>query len=853
MPKPGSATETPATNDNDSAALTAKLLIIAAVTTVVGFAALFATWMQASIDPGAATLQIAAKQYALAHFTTAANLAEQVVLSEDAAAELELLKEYLIGAGRASDALPLSNIKDRRAALHIAIPHLLTASTSWPSGREDEGDRLLGLALFHIGDYAGAIARLRTCVDRNPTFREELIPVIARCYLYGEKEAVMEAVALLKTVDSQRLSPAALRDEFECLLAECLIRIGQYSDARKLLQDINVRVSSRLLKADAETYNRLAKVELLLSIADISEAIDKYGKGKSGNVTARPEVSRFLAAAMERLGRLRRDASPDLANQASLWAARGFGCSGQPAEALTLLTSVRQQQPFEGASIAAGIEEIEWLVEAGNGEESLQTVRYLLREIGNEQNFDGTAIDLQSFRSRMITALQRLRDWERFDQCIAIAKTLPSLFPAADAIYEEAITHQQAADKLLASARRPAGDIESQGLAAAKRRYRDAGDAFAESAKLRFDTKSYCETLWQSIEAYQVSGQLARCVDLLDDYLQFEDRRRQPPGLLALGKARMATGDPNGALLPLEECIAEFPRDPLKYDARLTAALAHAEAERFPKAKELLEQNLTDGSLTPASPVWRASLFTLGELLFQNANEVHLNWDLARKSPLRGDLPSRTLLRDSQPQIEEAILRLQEAATRYWPMPEAKHAAYLNARAHRLAAVWLQLETDSGDILDAAKRQFRLQSDQHLTAALAGFVNLRRDLATREEEQPLSESQQAMLRNCYIAEADTLFELGRFEQSADAFRAVSLRYMNEPPALEAMLGQSRCLKQLNRTREARLVIRQAAIVLGRIPPESDDQFLQTTRYDRKRWKELLAWLDTGPLPEETDA
>ncbi len=40
--------------------------------------------------------------------------------------------------------------------------------------------------------------------------------------------------------------------------------------------------------------------------------------------------------------------------------------------------------------------------------------------------------------------------------------------------------------------------------------------------------------------------------------------------------------------------------------------------------------------------------------------------------------------------------------------------------------------------------------------------------------------------------------------------------MNEPTSLEAMLGQSRCLSALKRPREARLVVRQAAVVLGRI-------------------------------------
>ncbi|MGV3484041.1 MAG: hypothetical protein ACO1RT_06470 [Planctomycetaceae bacterium] len=840
-------------DDSPSSHLTPTLLTVAAVTTVVGFAALFATWFRASIDPGIATLQIAQRQFVLGHFKTAADLAQQATLGPDAPEDAVVLREYVIGAGLANEALTLSDAKQRRADLHVAIPHLETASRAWPGGREDEGDQLLGMALFQVGDYAAAISPLRKCIDRNPTVRKKLIPTLATCYLHGEKDAAREAIALLDELDPESLTLPGLRDEIEALRAQCLWRLSRFAEARKVLGEIQQRISSNLVDADPAAVLMATKVNLHLAIVDVSEAMERFGKGSSTDVAPRPEAIKFLAPAMERLAILRRDASPEVASQASLWAARGYACAGQPSESLGLLSVVRQQQPFDGANIAAGIEEIEWLANAGRGEESLQTVRYLLREIGSEQDFDGSRIDLTSFRRRLVAALQTLRQKERFEHCVAIARALPTLLPAADAYFEEAITHQQAAERSLTAARTPTGDLRPAELAAAKKSYRAAGDAFVASAKLRFDTDAYCTTLWSAIDAYQSCGQFALCVDLLDDYLRYEDRRRQPRALLALGKARLAIGETEPALIPLETCIAEFPRDPLRYDARLYAAFAHAEAQRFTEAKALLDANLTDGGLTPESEIWRESLFTLGELLFRQGHEAHLLWDLAPPPPDPAHQASMANLREKQPLLDEAILRLREAATRYWPDPRAKYAAYLQARAHKMAAVWPLLQADSADTLDAAKRQLRQQADQHLTAALAGFVALRQDMATGEEEQPLSETQRAMLRNCYVAEADTLFDLKRYEEASDAFRAVSLRYMNEPPALEAMLGQSRCLHQLKRDREARLVIRQAAVVLSRIPPDADDEFLKTSRYDRKRWEELLTWLDSGPLPEDSDA
>lgn len=855
MAKSDPATEIEGNSTHPSSSpLTATFLAIAAITTVVGFAAFFATWLKASIDPGQATLQIAAKQYALGHYTTATALAEQAILPEDEASQdLETLREYLIGAGLASEAMLVKETKSRRNDLHKAIPHLKIASIVWPPGREDDGDRLLGLALFQVGEYEQAISPLGRVVERNPTYREEILPVLAQCYLYGTKEDAQRAFDVLGQLDSQMIVDPQFGVEIECYRAQSLLKLGKYDQARDLLTKVDQKLTKWLVGASPPLIVLATKVNLLHAAADVSEAIDKYGKSPLAGVEPSPEALSFLAPAMQRLSLLQRDASPEIVNDANLWAARAYACLGQAADSLNLFAAVRQQQPFEGANIAAGIEEVEMLAEAGAGEEMLQTVRYLLREIGDEQNYDGSAVDLASFRARMVGALQSLRSKDQFKHCIAIAKVLPSLFPLADALFEEALTHQQDAENSLRASRRNGEDMDPVASMVAKQKYRKAGDTFRKSARLRFDTEQYCDTLWEAIDAYQSSGQFELCVDLLDDYLRYEDRRRQPRALLALGKARLATGDSTKALAALEECIVEFPRDPLRYDARLYSALAYAEAKRFDKARELLDSNLTDGGLTPESSIWKESLFSLGELLFRQGHQTHLRWAL--DAPQRDTMkpPPTAELRQAQPILQDAIVRLGEAATRYWPDPRAKHAAYLSARAHKLAAIWPRLESESADALDAAKRQLRQQSDQHLSAALTGFTNLHRDLATREEEQPLPQASQAMLRNCYIAEADTLYDLGRYEQSADAFRAVSLRYLNEPPSLEAMLGQSRCLQQLNRPREARLVIRQALVVLGRIPPEAEDQFVTTTRYDRKRWKELLGWLDAGPMPEDSDA
>ncbi len=834
----------------DNSWVTPALLIVAALTTIVGFASLFATWFQASIDPGAGTLQIAAKQLALGHFATAAALAEQAQLPADAPTDLIALRDFLIGAGLAEEAMLLADKRSRRAELKVAIPSLQAASLNWPPGREDLGDRLLGLALYEMGDYKKAIAPLYEVIQRNPTFREELIPKLAQCYLYGDKEAAAQALRVLDMVDLKSLSTRLSPEELTFLRAESLSRLGRYAEAKELLSGVEQQLRSRPPSNDESPRSLADRVSLLLASADVAEASNRFGNDSNVEPDAAAQSEQFLKEAIDRLTALQRDAAPDVASQASLWLARAIECQGDVEDALGLFSAVRQQQPFTGISIAAGIEEIELYAETGSGEEMLQTARYLVREIGTEQDYDGTIIDFPSFQSRVRSALQTLRSKDKFDYCIAIAKSLPPLFEQADALYEEGVTYRQQAERMMAPLRNLPSNAVASRLVATKQIYRKAGDAFNESAKQRFDTMEFPDTLWQAIDAYQQAGQFEISVELLDDYLKYETRRRQPRAFVALGRARLATGDAPQALAALEECIVEFPRDPMRYDARLYAALAHAEMNHYAEAEKLLDDNLTDGQLTPESQIWKESLYNLGELLYRQAYEQHMQWQL--DDPLRQVSTADAIepLRKAQPTLEKAILKLNEAQARYWPDARAKHAAYLSAKAHRMAAIWPRLESEQVNSLDAAKRQLRVQSDQHLSTALTGFITLRRDLATREEERALTTDQQAMLRNCYIGEADTLFELERFEEATEAFRAVSLRYMNEPVSLEAMLGQSRCLSALKRPREARLVIRQAAIVLGRIPPDVDEQFLTTTRYDRKRWKELLTWLDSGPMPED---
>lgn len=827
---------------------TLPLLAVAAISATIGFAICIKVWLATSGATNEDILRTANRQYSSDNLIVAGELAKRVeVVSEEP--EKAMLKHFLIGAGKIREGVLTSDPRVSRAAFHSAVEHLELASQAWPPSREDEGDRMLGEAFFRTGHFAKAIPRLQAVIDRNPTYRETLTPILARCLLRGDDADLNRALTMIREYKLLQGRPPGAETEIAFMEAECLVRLGKFQAARELL--VSQQFGPQTGVDEEKLQQWKDETDLMVATATVAEAIARFGPGTLTDPKVRPEVSTFLQATMETLLRLQRDAAPKVAQRTGIWIARAMRCIGDPGEALSQLNAVRLYQPFEGEGVAAALEQIEVLVGQGNGNEAVQTARYMIREVGGESNFDASIIDLPTFRQRLQLALAVLRDRGDTDACVKLARTLPPLFPLEQALYEEGLAFRDAGNRM-ESALGQRFDIRDQTQQSKLRSlFAQAGAAFESSARLRYESSDYTKTLWDAISALQKSGQFARSIPLLNDYLSYEDRIQHPRALIALGQAYLANSQPQEAIRPLKECMEEFPRDPLCYDARLQVAKAMAELDQIDEARQLLEINLTDGELTPQSMTWKESLLSLGEILWRRCNETHIQESLKARD--RREAISLEILRANQPLVEESVSRLSEAVVRYWPDPRALQAATYLASANRLAAILPDEEARIPDALDATRRRLLKKREGYLNAAIENYRMIRTEISRIEDERELGPSEQSMRQIGLLGEADTLYELGQFEESADAYRTISLRYMNEPPALEAMLGQARCLRSMKRDRDARLVIRQAVSVLNRIPAEWDDRFVETTRYDRKGWESLLAWMDRDPLPPVTDS
>ncbi|TWU41936.1 tetratricopeptide repeat protein [Novipirellula artificiosorum] len=851
--------------------LTWALMAAAATAAAVGFAGLFSLWLRGGPPNDLETIQVAAREYVAGRTVLAGELAKTVEFpssenappadaepssdasqaAEEEIADLRKLRDFFVGAGLVARAQQTDEPRKRRELLFEAVPLLEKASKSgFPVGREVEGSRFLGESLFELGRFDEAAIHLEQVVLRAPTLRRALVPLLATAYLKTTEPSAAKALAIM----NRYLADESLREEprriGERIRIDALTRLGQYDEAENAVAEALEQLPPA--ESPNPTKHADAREQFLLAraIVAVEKAIGRHGKAPIDELEDRSAVIAELTQTLSDLNDLQRETSPRTSARARIWAARALACQGMPDRALAQLTMVRQQRPFAAEAIVGSLEEVELLAKQGRGTEMLQTTRFMMRELGDKGGFDPALVSFEAFQRRFIVALEKLRDHEAYASAIDITRNMTPVFSPSEALMQEGITYREWAASTIRDGTNVGGDVLRTASEIARSRFRAAGDAFSRAAEIDFDTDRYLSTQWAAIDAYQQGRHFERSIRLLRPYLRYEERRRQPRGLVAFGRALLADNKPNEAIDSLETCIAEFPRDPLRYDARLLLAMAHSEIGDLEKSRSYLMDNLQDGELTPQSPAWRDSLFTLAEMLYRKGYENHL---AAQRVGAEERIEK---LKENQPILEDAIRRLDEAAERYWPLPRAESATYLAARSHLLAAEWPRLESQSEDVLDAARRTLRTKVDNELQAALDGFSRLKESLLVCEDEERLSDDSRSMLRNCFMSEADTLKELGRLDDASVAYRAVSLRYMNEPTALEAILGQACCVRELGRDREAALLVRQADVVLQRIPPKFDDDFQKTTRYDREGWQQLLAWMnagiqDPGGIPGQT--
>lgn len=841
--------------------LTSALVAFTAIVSTLSFGALFAAWMR--IDPADddQILKLALDRFIDGDRVIAGRIAEQAEIEADNDPDgaLRSLQSFLVGAGQIARGRQDTSGSERRRMLREAIPHLRSSqSRGFPPGRQAEGDRLLGESLHELGRYGDAVEPFRRAIDRDRTLGRSLIPRLAESLVRSPERRADEALEWLESYQQDLGLLPAERREAWLARVEALVELTRWQEAERSIGQAEASAADG--PSDAATSAFRDRLKWLRGFARARRIAAEIGQDwRSPPATWPKRDGRDLTAAEVdvldsldlMLTELQQESDSRTAARAQLLKAQCHLLRGDPDAALVDLMLARQQRPLAAEGVAAGIIEIELLADRGSGRETVQAVNAVIRELGDVKGYDGGLVSYEDFKARLLAALQQLQRRGEYESAIDIARLLPPLFGVGQSLVYEAEAFRAWAADTAAAERRRRKDIPAAVAARVRDRYRAAGDAFAQAAELKFDQPDYVPLLWSAIEAYQAGNHFRRSLTLLEPYLRYEERSRKPRGLVALGRGRLAEGDPANlrrAIRTLDECVAEYPRDPLRYDARLLAAKARGELGEFEEARTLLLNNLRDGELAPASPIWQDSLLSLGELLAERLNDIRLRADHSV------DRERRQMLTESRPIIDDAVRTLGESLERYWPGGAAAppprrvlHAAYLAAQTHRLAAQLPLLEAESAEMTAVDRRRSRLASAGELRAALDHYRRLRGHLEARIEEGNdegrLPPFESTLLRNALVGEADTLFELNQFDEAAIAYSSITMRHMNEPLALEGILGHAQCLRRLGRDQEADSRIRQASLVLRRIPDEWNDRFQEVTRYSRNEWGRFLDWMN----------
>lgn len=339
--------------------------------------------------------------------------------------------------------------------------------------------------------------------------------------------------------------------------------------------------------------------------------------------------------------------------------------------------------------------------------------------------------------------------------------------------------------------------------------FRQAGDAYARLAEVRRPTAHYPDDLWAAAEAYRRARDYPAAIRMLRAYLEHaRPHTRQPEALLRLGEVWLAEGNGEQAVQALNDVLDLYPRHPAKYAARLLLAQAYLELGEVDKAAAQLESNLEGDDLTPTSPEWRAALFALGQLKY------------------------------GQQQWDQAARLLVQAVARYPEDPSTPTANYLLGECYLQQSRERAAETVPP--LAVAERA-RADAVQGLLAkALEALNRTRQMLEQQASEGELTLLQESILRNTYFARAAVLKELGRVEESLDAYTALINRYQHSPAVLDAYVQAAAIYRQQRHIAKARNAIAAAQSVLKRLPDGGLVQDL--TGQNKEQWERYLAWL-----------
>lgn len=725
-------------------------------------------------------------------------------------------KLFLLGARERTLA---SNIEQRPVAMERnerAVEYLTKSrSYSFPDGFEGLANYHLGMALFDLFRWDEAEEPLTIAAERWPAGRSDAIERLVDIDLSRDRQDIENALDRISHWRTLPRSSADDDDRADVKEMQAFFAAGEFEKVDALQARIPKSSNYRPL---SDLYAGKCEIEL------------------SKRENAPEDRTKRLEKALEYLAAVLKSSKTTISvrRQANLDQGKVTRALGKLTEAISILSILRLSSPFEPESLAAGIEEIETLIQADRVDDAIDTMVQVSNNLDDLRWYYTDWLPLSGLRDRVNVACQSLIDMGRYPQAQQFVSSLPKFCDLLDRIRLESSLYEKWAESL------PKGGTNDRDRL---EHYRSAGKAFEELTRQLPRAKEYDDWLWSSIENYRKSGDYLSSNRMLDRFISLQDRANRPKGYFVRAKNLASMEKSDDAMQSLQQILASNIDTPLIYDARLELAKLKRQQDAFDEAQELMLENLS-GELRPESPIWRESLFELALMLFSRGerellkarNEIEAN--PSKMQDFLGQVEA------SQGQLLESIRRIEEFLRRYPTDVRRFQFLYQMAQGYQHASFWPEIQLRESKIASEERlASLKSQKKDLLIQARKAYSRLRQEiLADRDASRALVSNLDDLLRNSFFGEADLYFNEEEYEEALIAYTDAANRFINEPESLEARKQIALCQRKLGRIADCRRSLELARDSLQRIPADQDAKFKAVTPHDRAGWDRYLTAL-----------
>ena len=766
-------------------------MLVAGSIAMLGLGSLFTAWSYmarlAVTQENPATLARALEALDNSEYEKARSIVGRMQLNEDASQTFGS-SLFVLGAVKAAEAEDEWSIDRKRGVYLVAARYLQKAQDlGVPPVREGALKYLLGLSLIRGNQPQAGIDILEDSLEDQRIPKTEVHALLTDAYLATSEPNLDAALEHNQYVLEDETLAEGKRADALIARAKILGRLGRVEEAFIQIETISQDYAQpALLKSIS---GRLA-----ITAAE-SSSVSKEERDK---MLDRAEQELREAQRLDPLnGKLNRESM--------YWIGRSFEARGDTEAAVEQYDSISRLYGETEESIVATLARADLSRENGDLEHALASYRTLLETVGDPVTYVNRLLPLSELKKRLTQAHTYFLNNKQFEQAVLLVGQFPPLFNQIEVTELRGKTHEAWGNYLLAEADNASSESGSDSASAGRYHLRAAGRAYETLGRLRFGTVQFTKDLWQAADSYYRGQSYTHAARVLEEFLHHESRDDNATALLRLGQSLLAASEIDRAIKTLEECIELYPSSGDIYQARLECVRAYRHNGQVHKATELLLANLRGDELDPKSPEWQISLFSLGEVYYDEGEYAN------------------------------AIQVLDEAVIRYPNASQALMGRYTIARAYHSAAKGPAEKMQSAKT-ENERLKNRKARDEKLKAALTNYRVVQK-LISEQGYKENSTLLKALSRNCYMMQGSVLFQLKRFEEARIAYGNVSTMFQDEPFVLESFVHIANCWRRLNQPIKARGTIAQAKLVLGRLPEGTN--FKLATNFNREKWVTLL--------------